>query len=183
MYYFLLFKWEAEVTEIRFRCFFIFSRGYHGDRHAKDVFDVLIGRLGEDRVLFDAERVVAHLVYGRSDKTFKVLGARKRDVHKAVEEISSTLAAQGYLVAYLISDASFVGGNGFLCGARSRLLAGNFGETVGNQLHFTFVFEHLADADRDNHLFNMGRLHAVSPPKIFFECFKRGSGAGNRREG
>ena len=95
------------MREICFCFFGVFGCGDHCCCHAKDVFDVFVGCLGEDDVLFDAERVVAHRVDAACANAFKVFGARERDVDEAIKKILHVLAAERNLVAHLVADAGF----------------------------------------------------------------------------
>ena len=58
----LLFERKAQVGEVRLGFFFAPRGGAHGDGHAKNVLELFLCGLGENDVLADAERVVAHLV-------------------------------------------------------------------------------------------------------------------------
>src|SRR3990167_8317267 len=69
-------KRQADMSQEREGVCFGASSCHDGHAEPEDVADVFIGRFGENGVLFDAERVVAHFVNRRNLETAEVARAR-----------------------------------------------------------------------------------------------------------
>src|SRR5690606_16914649 len=130
------------------------------DSQGEDVADILIGGLGEEGVLRDAESDVAHVVDGGGLKTAEVARLRQSDVDQLIEEVMHALAAERNLVADDVALAELEGRDRLLGRTRGRLLAGDAAKALEDSLLAGLVVD-LADADRNHHLLQAWRLHDV----------------------
>src|SRR5215207_7843246 len=119
---------EADVTQQRPALGIRLRRGDHGDVEAANAIDLVLVDLVEDRLLLQAERVVAVAVelLGRQAAEVADAGQRQRD--ETVQELPRAVAAEGDVRADGLALAQLELRDRLACGGDDRLLAGDLGE-------------------------------------------------------
>src|SRR3989344_4804790 len=167
-----VFQREADVTEENFGFFSALGGSDDGDGDAEDVLRIFVGGLGEYRLLFHAERDVAHFVYRFGRNAAKVLGARQDDMDELLEERGRARAAEGHLVTHQVAHAALEGRDRLLGYARSRSLARDAREPINDEFEALLVLIHLPDACRYHDLHHFRRLHNVGVAEISLHRLK-----------
>ena len=145
--------------------------GDESDAHTEDVFQILVGSLGEYDVFFHADGVIAHGVDGCAGQTAEVFGTRQGDIDETVHELAHAGATESDLVCQWVALAGLEGGYGLLGLAQSRLLPGNAGDAILDELDLFLVFDG-AKTCANYDFQELRSLHRIFKSQLFFESLE-----------
>ena len=143
-----------------------FSRRHDDDVHAANLIDFVVFDFWENKLLLDADGVVAATVEGIAADTPEVANTRQGDVHELVEEIIHASAAQCDFATDSHAGAKFPCRQGFASASDDGLLTGDSRQVVNSRIENFGIADSVAASHIDDDLFELGHLHDVGVGKF-----------------
>ena len=123
----------------------------------------------EDRLLLQAERVVAVAVELLGRQAPEVADAGQSERHETVEELPRAVTAEGDVRADGLTLAQLELRDGLAGLGHDRLLAGDLGEVVDRTIDHLGVARRLTDTGVDDDLDDPGDLHDVVVAELILQ--------------
>ena len=131
------------------------------DVQAANFIDFIVVDFREDELFFDAEGVIASAVEGIAIDATEVADAGESDIHKLIEEVIHTGAAQGDFATDRHTLTEFPSGEGFTCASDDGFLTGDSGK-VGNGGFENFgITDGVAASHIEDDFIELGNLHDI----------------------
>ena len=145
------------------------GRRYYHHLETANAVDLVVVDLGEEKLLTQAQTVVAAAVEALAGDAAEVADAGQRRVDQPVVELPHAVAADGDHETDRVALPHLEVGDGALRAVDDRLLAGNGGDVGGGGIERLRGLERLAEADVESDLIQPRRLHGIAVAELFHE--------------
>ena len=160
---------EYELCQQQFGVLVRFGGGDHVYVEAAYFFDKLVRDLGEDRLILDAERVIASAVEGFARHAAEVANARQCYRNESVEKFVRVLAAKRNFYSYRLSLAQLEVTDRFLRFDEHAVLSGYGIELRLSELNALGVVLYVAEAHIEHYFDKLRHFVDVFVAALFHE--------------